>query len=114
MTEEKKTPDINVSMGNGNTVGHIGHKITYHAPPPPPNAVFAGGQVIGEFIGQPRSEGNQYIFPSIEAKGRLVEGAIIEVQNVRLKYIRSSSVAEVRMPGHHGASHRDAVCEVVA
>ncbi len=34
MTDEKdKLGAIKVEMGDGNSVGHIGHKITYQAPP---------------------------------------------------------------------------------
>ncbi|PZO55657.1 MAG: hypothetical protein DCF16_01940 [Alphaproteobacteria bacterium] len=32
MTDKKKVGDINITMGDGNTIGHIGHKI--YAPTP--------------------------------------------------------------------------------
>jgi len=76
--------DISVEMGDGNTVGHIGHKITYQAPPPPPNAIYQNGNVVGEFEGQPSLTGNAYSFSKLFVGGGFDASAEFQVQGIRL------------------------------
>lgn len=53
MSDEKKIGDINVEMGDGNRIDHIGHKFVFHKPPPSPNAIFQNGAVAGEIGSAP-------------------------------------------------------------
>lgn len=79
---------ISVEMGDGNTVGHIGHKITYHAPPPPPNGLYQGGKLVGEFGGQPSQEGDCYTFPKLFVGPEFDAERPFEIQGVKLQIER--------------------------
>ncbi|WCK69937.1 hypothetical protein G6L96_009045 [Agrobacterium tumefaciens] len=84
MADEKKIGDINVKMGSGNNVGHIGHKITFHAPPPSPNAIWQQGRVVGEIGASPFQDGNLLIFERMVFHAPYVNDLPIEVQGVQM------------------------------
>lgn len=98
--EKDKLGDINVEMGDGNSVGHIGHKITYQAPPPPPNALYQNKMLAGEFDGQPslRADG-RYVFEKLFVAPNFDTRAEFEIQGVRLQIEGSSSEASVTLAG---------------
>lgn len=93
MTDDDKLGPINVKMGSGNAVDHIGHKITYESPPPPPNAVFQDGQLIGEFVGEPTLQSGRYVFPLMQFRGAFDEGKEFVVQGARLSFLGCDFVA---------------------
>lgn len=85
MADEKgKLGPINVEMGDGNTVGHIGHKITYHAPPPPPNGLYQNGNLAGEFEGQPALENGLYRFSKLFVSPTFNAASEFQTQGIRL------------------------------
>ncbi|WP_319498101.1 hypothetical protein [uncultured Cohaesibacter sp.] len=53
MKDKNPFGDINVEMGNNNTVGNIGHSFTFNAPAPKPESIYQNGQIIGEIGSQP-------------------------------------------------------------
>ena len=55
MTDKKSAGDINVTMGDNNNVDHIGHNITFQAPPPDPNSIFLNGEIVGALGSAPRT-----------------------------------------------------------
>jgi hypothetical protein len=83
--EKKKIGDINVSMGDQNTVAHIGHKIVFQEPPPDPNAIWQDQKPVGK-IGSPPIAGNgTYSFAKLFLDGPFDSGREFSVQGVRLK-----------------------------
>ena len=53
MSTDPRLGNIDVSMGSGNQIGHIGHEITYTEPAPSPNALYQDGKAVGELGGPP-------------------------------------------------------------
>ena len=114
MTDKDKLGAINVEMGDGNTVGHIGHKITYHAPPPPPNAVRRNGEVIGVFEGQPTQQGRTVVFPKLIFSTPFAVGDEFEVQGVKLRITDFAIGGSMRMMGFgERFTYQQATCQVV-
>lgn len=85
MTDEKKIGDINVKMGSGNNVEHIGHKITFHAPPPSPNAIWQDGRVVGEIGSAPLQDGDILVFDQLFFDSAFDEHSPIKVQGVKMQ-----------------------------
>jgi hypothetical protein len=105
---------IQVEMGDGNIVEHIGHKITYETPPPPPNAIFQNGVAVGQFDGQPRESGGQYVFPRLTFVGSAGDAsAEFTIQGVRLRLLSYGSNGSVSFPGYAAKSFDYAACEVL-
>jgi len=75
---------INVEMGDGNEVGHIGHKITFHEPPPPPNGLYQNGKLTGEFEGQPAHGDGCYNFSKLFVGPDFDASCHFEIQGVKL------------------------------
>jgi len=84
--------NIDVSMGNWNTVGHIGH--VFHRPPPAPNAIIQNGIEVGLVIQGPDPNS---ITESTAIFGRISHGGAFNVAepftihqspNVPLKVVR--------------------------
>jgi len=115
MTGNDKLGAINVKMGDGNTVGHIGHKITYYAPPPPKNAIYQNGIVVGEFEGQPLFLDNTYSFPKLFVESSFDETAEFNIQDVRLSLERKAAESSVAMGGRPPQrTFWNAVCRIVS
>lgn len=87
MSDEKKVGDINVKMGSGNTIGHIGHKITFHQPPPDPNAIWQNGRVIGTIGSAPEQVGDALLFQKLFIDGPFDDAKEFSVQGVSLRLL---------------------------
>lgn len=92
-------PPIDVKMGSNNKINHIGHKITYEAPPPPSNAVFQNGKVIGEFVGEPQQHGDRYMFPMLSIVRDWNRSQRVEIQGVRLHLVSAGIERWADIPG---------------
>lgn len=105
---------INVEMGDGNRVGDIGHKITFHAPPPDPNSIWQGGKVVGSISGEPAHGNGTYTFPKLFADAHFDSAAEFQVQGVglRIENIDGESSASIggRPPIH---TFWRAVCRIL-
>jgi hypothetical protein len=97
--EIEKFGSIHVEMGDGNAVGDIGHKITYHAPPPPPNGLYQGGTLCGEFEGQPSLEDGSYRFSKLFVAASFDRAAGFEIQGVRLVIERLAAITSASIGG---------------
>lgn len=49
---------INVTMGDGNKVGNIGHIFNVYERPPNPNAIMQNGKVAGDVTGEVKDVGS--------------------------------------------------------
>lgn len=99
MDHPNRLGSINVEMGDGNKIGHIGHNVTYQAPPPPPNAVYQNGRVVGSFESQPISTADPYTISKLFVDGAFDAGSEFEIQGVRLKIEQIEAETSVRSGG---------------
>jgi len=97
--DEKKIGDINIEMGDGNTVGDIGHKITFHAPPPSPNAIWQNGQVVGEIGSHPIPGHGTYAFGKLFVGGSFDASQEFKVQGMVLKVEKMDAETSVSIGG---------------
>ena len=101
MTSEKgKFGDINVQMGNGNYVEHIGHKITFHAPPPSPKSLFQDKHLAGVFEGEPSLQPDgRYRSPKLFVSPGFDERKEFVIQGVRLLIEQSGFEGSISLAG---------------
>lgn len=85
MSEKKSIGNIDVKIGDGNTIGHIGHKIVFKEPPPDPNAIWQDGQPVGALGGAPTGSEETYNFPKLFFDRPFDVARDFEVQGVRLR-----------------------------
>ncbi len=115
MTDETKIGDIKVEMGDGNTVGNIGHKITFQAPPPSPNAIWQDGHVVGEIGSAPVAVDGTYTFGKLFIEEPFDLNRKFKVQGVVLKLEKLDSVTSVSISGRPPQRTLwNAVCRIVA
>ncbi|TCP87272.1 hypothetical protein C8J31_105134 [Rhizobium sp. PP-CC-2G-626] len=115
MTNEKPTlGDIHVTMRDGNTIGDIGHKITYHSPPPSPNAIMQEGKSVGEFVGDPVSQGDALIFPKLAFEAGGEPDQDFSIQGVRLRLVNYDVSNHVQFGLVNSRVFQRAVCRVLA
>lgn len=114
MTDKDKFGSISVEMGNGNTVGHIGHKITYHAPPPPPNGLYQDGKLSGEFEGQPIADGDRYKFSKLFVSPSFNTEGVFHIQGVKLQVEQMQAETSASISGRPPIRTLwDVVCRVL-
>ncbi|MEO0667570.1 MAG: hypothetical protein AAFZ99_06605 [Pseudomonadota bacterium] len=100
---EKKSPfgDIEVKMGKNNSVDHIGHKITFHAPPPNPNSILQAGRVVGEIASEPQKTLDGWLFDQIFVDHNFQEDKEFAVQGARLVLEQCAAVGTVMSSGSY-------------
>lgn len=104
---------ITVTMGNANTVGHIGD-IVYQTPPPPPNAIYHNDIVVGVFEGQPVRNNQEYTFPHIVLDGQHSLGEQFTIQGVQLALTKCDVSRFISLPGFGArTTYENAVCKIV-
>ena len=90
--DKGKLGAINVEMGDGNTVAHIGH-IVFHQPAPDPNSIWQRGVVIGSIGADPQQlDATTYLFPKLFTDRDLPDGAEFQVQGITLRLKAMDSV----------------------
>ena len=82
---DKKIGDINVTMRDHNTVGHIGHKIVFQQPPPDPNAIWQDEKPVGKIGSEPIVGKGTYTFAKLFIDGPFDRKREFSVQGVKLK-----------------------------
>jgi hypothetical protein len=112
--DEKKIGDINIRMGDGNTVGDIGHKITFQAPPPSPNAIWQDGRVVGEIGSAPVAGQGICMFQKLFLDGPFDRGREFSVQGVKLKVEQLNAETSASIGGRPPAvTLWNVVCRIV-
>jgi hypothetical protein len=84
LTDDDKLPPIDVKMGSNNTVGHIGHKITFQRPPPDPNAMWQDGREVGVMGTPPEEKDGKYLIEKLFVGAGFREDQPFEIQGVKL------------------------------
>lgn len=115
MDEKTDLGPINVNMGDGNSVAHIGH-IVYQEPGPRPNAITQDGVEVGVFSGQPTQKDGMYVFPKLcFDRPPFNTRAPFAIQSLTLRFISSQIYGSTgRLGAETVVEIRNAVCEVVS
>jgi hypothetical protein len=100
MSNEKKIGDINVTMGDGNEVGHIGHIFNFKEPAPSPNAMFQNNHHVGDIGSLPKilADG-RYLIEEIYTGDILDRDQPFTLQGRKLKIEEHSGATSTRAGG---------------
>ena len=97
---EDKFGAINVEMGDNNSVGHIGHKITFHQPPPDPNSLWQHGRIVGSLGSAPtEAPGGKVQFDKLFLDAGFNMSSHFEAQGVKLRIEGYGNLSSVSLAG---------------
>lgn len=117
MADEKKADigNINVSMGNQNTVGHIGHIIN-RAPAPNPDGVFQDGREVGSAPGAEHGPSSELVeFPALFTEAGFNPAASFVWRGLTMQMEgRPPSMTGSIMGRPPQTTYRAAMCRVLA
>ncbi len=99
MADNKQFGPIDVRMGNNSSIGHIGHKITFSAPPPDPNSIFQAGRAVGVMGTPPQFIDGKYFFEKLFIGGPFDQKSEFQIQGVRLVIDEISATTRVSLGG---------------